>query len=148
LSRKKIHRISVYLLDPDRRRVLLVKERDGKFLAPARTLSDTETPMQTVRNLVKDVVDVDLDFISHHTSAPMVIDGQSVRFGAPLFVQLTRVDDGHDHVDFVFLAQASSAPDLDGKSEVGWFNTEDLIGGVAPKNVKSTVRTILSLFND
>jgi len=103
--------------------------------------------METIRNLIKEVIDIELDFVSHHTSAPSVIDDHSVRFGAPLFLQLTHVDDGHDHVDFVFLAQASSAPVLDGQPDVGWFNTEDLIGSMAPKHIKSTVRSILSLFN-
>jgi len=151
LSRKEIHRICVYLLYPDRRQVLLFKEKEGvdkdKFVAPAQEIQEAETPMRTLRKLVKEVVDVDMNFISHHTSAPKVIDSQSIRFNAPLFVQVTNIDDGYDHVDFVFLAQASSAPDLEDSPHAGWFNTEDLVGGVASKHVKSTVREVLSLFN-
>lgn len=151
MSPKKIHRISVYLLDPDRRRILLFKEKagihKGKFVPPACAMDETRIPTETIRKMIRQVVPVDVEFISSHTSVPKVMDGRTVRFGAPLFVQLTHVDDTQDHVDFVFLAQAATAPDLEDQADAGWFNTEDLIGSMAPKHVKTTVRSILSLFH-
>jgi len=144
-----LHRVAVYVLDPDRRRVLLERvEVSGhrmQYTSPARELSPHETPFETARNLVKELLGCEMVPLSYDSSLPAVLDFQTLRLQAPLFVQLIYVDSEKDYVDQVYLGVARKAPEFPDRDRLGWFNAEDLVGSMAPVHVKRSVRQVLRL---
>lgn len=149
MSKKRRHRVSVYILDPDRRRILLRKVVEGpfknKYAAVACDLVQDETPHETLKRVVRNETGLEIDLVSYSSSNPLVLDSRTVKLNAPLCVQVTHIDEQSDDVEYVFLARArqfsKSTPEL------SWFNTEELIGSAAPKHVKIMVREILTLVN-
>jgi len=113
----------------------------------SREMDTAETPLQTIRKMVREAANVELMFVSHSTSFPAVLDTHTVRLQAPLYVQLTSADDQRDFVDYVYLAQAKTAPSFSPDSNLGWFRSEDLIGKKAPRHVKRVVKQVLELVN-
>ena len=149
MTKQRRHRVSVYILDPDRRRVLLHKAVEGPFKDKYAALStdfvSQELPHETIKRLVQNETGLAVDLVSYGSSSPVVLDSRTVKLNAPLLVQVTHVDDKWDYVEHVFLARArqfsKNTPGL------SWFNTEELIGSTAPKHVKILVREILTLVN-
>lgn len=149
MPRKKVHRITVYLLDTDRKRILLQMCTDGPFISQYLPLStdmnDRETPVETARKLVSDLTHLDCTFLGHNPALPLVLDEVSVKIFAPMHVQITHIDDSLDYVDYVYLAQASASPEYKEDGLIGWFGPANLKN--SPKHVKHIVHYILALLN-
>ncbi|MBO1319804.1 hypothetical protein [Acanthopleuribacter pedis] len=147
MPKKRLHRVSIYLLDPDRRRVLLCRSEQGpfasKYVALSAGLNDVETPLETLRTLVTRVTRLDFDFLGHATSMPTVLDEQSVKFFPPLHLQVTAIDQNTDIVEYVYVGQAKTAPTFREGSPLNWFTPATLRN--APTHVKAVVHHILSL---
>lgn len=152
MAKKRIHRVGVYLLDSDRRRILLCKDsrpeaKNSQFNVPVRNLQPTQTPLETVRQLIRDLCGLEIRFISHSTAMAEVLDHVSVKMPAPLFVQVICASPEIDFVDYVFLAQASKHFEFSEGGDVAWFHSEDLIGSITPRRVKRLCRFVLTMMN-
>lgn len=149
MPKKRLHRVAVYLMDPDRRRIMLerveVSGHRSQYTVPTRNLSDLETPYETARNLVRELAGTEMNLLSYPDSIPAVLDFQTLRLQAPLFMELIYVDSEKDYVDMVYLGIARKATEFPERGRLGWFNAEDLVGNTAPKYVKRAVRQILRL---
>ncbi|MCB1043305.1 MAG: hypothetical protein KDC35_10210 [Acidobacteria bacterium] len=147
--KKRQHRVSVYILDPDRRRLLLHKPSSGpfkdKYTALATNLVPDQTPHETLKHFVRMEIGLEIDFVSYGTSSPVVLDAYTVKLNAPLLVQVTRVGADAEFVDHVYVARARQF--CKSTSGLMWFNTEELVGNAAPRHVKLLVREILMLVN-
>ena len=148
MVKKRIHRISVYLLGPERKQILLHKAPQGPFCGAyvpfSASLNERETPTETVERLVKQL-NLNYEIIGHSISMPVLLDERSMKIYPPLHVQVTAIDPQLDFVDYVYLAQAKSAPKFDPKSNLCWFSPKNLKS--APGHVKHLVHYILSLMN-
>jgi hypothetical protein len=108
-------------------------------------LSDWETPMETAQQLVRNTIGVPFEFLGHNPSLPLVLDETSIKIFPPLHVQVTRVNESNDYVDFVYLGQAKEEKKLEDDHIFGWFNQSNL--KTAPTHVKHVVHYILALMN-
>jgi hypothetical protein len=150
LNQKVTHRLTLYLLDDMKRRVFLRKSGDppyqGKFLPLTLPLSQTADPETTLRDLIKKNLGADIEFLFHDPAKPAVLDAYTLRQSGPLFTQIASYDGKNQWVDFVYVAFIQKNVNLEGKTSIGWFHAEDLIGAFAPRHVKRLVKHILDLF--
>ena len=148
MLRKKIHRVCVYILDSERKSILLWRAPDGpfanQFMPIYAEINDMETPVETIRNQVSQLITLDFQFIGHVPSMPIVLDECSIKLASPLHLQMTVVDDT-DFVDYVYLAQSKVDPDLSLENRLGWFSQTDL--KESPNHVKHVVHQIIALMN-
>ena len=149
MTTRRIHRVSLYLLDPERKRILLHRSQEpafkGQYMPLSAPLSDWETPTETATQLVRSTLNVPFEFLGHNPSLPLVLDEVSIKIFPPLHVQVTRVNESNDYVDYVYLGQAKEAPELQDKGRLGWFYQGNL--KTAPTHVKHVVHYILALMN-
>jgi hypothetical protein len=148
LTSTRTYRLVVYLLDPYKRKVLLVKGEDpgyeGKFVPISFPLPDKLFPQVVIQNYFKETFQAEIEFIFHETSFPTVLDPFTVQTVAPFFTQVQGAADGSSRVDFVYLAFAK-APFKLSNPRFSWCRAEDLVGKISPRPVKRTVRHILNL---
>ena len=144
---KKRYRVGVYLLDNQRKRVLLYKAAEGptagQFGPLLSKLTTRESPMETVRNLIAEMTNLDFEFIGHSHAMPAVLDQDCVRLYPPFHLELTHYNQENDFVDFVYLAQAKASPDFPKQGPLFWFGSKDL--DKVPLRVRSVVNHILAL---
>lgn len=149
MTKRRIHRISVYLLDPDNKRVLLHLSEEppfiGQYMPLSAPLSEWETPTETARNLVSAATNLDFELLGHNPSLPLVLDETSAKIFPPLHVQVTRINEDNDFVDYVYLGRAKAAPDLKEGGPLVWFNKSNLKS--SPTHVKHIVHYVLALMS-
>ena len=147
MPRKKVHRVSIYLLDTARRQVLLQKSMEAHFASMyvpiSAPLNELESPVETLRKHVGGITNLDFMFLGHASAMPMVLDEYSVRIYPPFHVQITVVDQETEFVDYVYLGQVRANVELKPGGPLGWFTPATL--KQAPNHVKHVVHTILSL---
>ncbi len=147
MSRKRIHRVAVYLLDNERRRMLLCRSETspfkGLYMPLTQEINQFETPVETARNLVREKTSLNFKFIGYESSMPVVLDEQSVKIYPPIHIQVTRVDEQTDCVDYVYLGQVNAAPEFRQSGPLCWFNQSN--AKKAPNHVKNLVNYLLSL---
>lgn len=147
MSKKRIYRICVYLLDPKRERILLCRRKEQPFInqyvAMSAKLTTRETPIETARNLVSQTTDLDFDFIGHQSAMPRVLTKRSVKIFPPFHVQVTCINRETDFVDFVYIAQAKAAPDFPAGAPLYWFGRQHLKH--VSDHVKPVVTQILAI---
>lgn len=150
--KKKLYRLTIYLLDKERKFVLLRRGEVGVNANQYRPLSaamnTSENPLQTLRRLIRALGEVDFEFMGHQSSMPIVLDHESVRLFPPLHVQVTSADESSEYVDFVYVGRITQPnlpiPEGEGQA-LGWFNFTNL--NHAPDHVKEVVSTVLGLAN-
>ncbi len=149
LPKKRIHRVTVYLLDNDRKRILLQLGKEAPFASTyiplSTTINEYETPVETAHKLVLERTHLDCIFLGHNPAMPLVLDEISVKIFPPLHVQVINVDEERDYVDYVYLGQVMATPEFRDGGPICWFNQSNLKN--SPNHVKHIVRFILSLMN-
>ena len=147
MAKKRIHRISVYLLDLHRRRVLLRRSPNGPFanqyLAMSAPWNENFTPVEIAKTLILRTTNLDFIFLTYGPSMPMLLDERSIKTYPPFHMQVTLVDPDTEYIDYVYLAQAKVAPEFPHDGELGWFNQTNL--RAAPSFVKHMVHHILNV---
>jgi len=147
MPKKRIHRVAVYLLDNDRKRLLLCRNEEGPFAGLytplCQEINAYETPVETARNLVREKTSLNFKFLGYETSMPMVLDEFSVKTYPPLHIQITHLDDKTDYVDYVYLGQVKAAPEFRDGGPLCWFSQTNT--KMAPNYVKNLVNYLLAL---
>jgi len=142
------YRIAVYLLDSHKRRVLLMKAEDGiykgKFIPFTFPLPQNKFPQELLQEYFKEKFNVSIEFIFHDSSLPAVLDSNTIQTIAPYFTQISKTATGPAVIDFVYLAFSTSAFKVENPT-LSWCLAEDLVGRIAPKHVKRTVKHILKI---
>lgn len=150
--KKKLYRLTIYLLNMDRKFVLLRRGEVGvtanQYCPLSAAMNTSENPLQTLRRLIRALGEVKFEFMGHQSSMPIVLDSNSVRLFPPLHVQVTTADESSEYVDFVYVGRITQ-PDLpipEGEGQaLGWFNLNNLHH--SPDHVKGVVSTVLGLAN-
>lgn len=147
MTKKRIHRVSVYLLDATRHRVLLAKSTSppfvNKYIPMTANLNTRETPVETLRTLVSQTTDLDFEFLGHGPSLPIVLDRRCIKIFPPFHVQVLNIDTNMDFVDSVYLGQLKAAPDFKEGGPLSWFNEHNMRN--VPAHVRRVVRHILQV---
>ena len=150
MARKKIHRLSVYLLDPQRKKVLLRKEAKGPYAGLYTALSiplqQSLNPMETIRALIGQIGKMRFKFLGHGSAMPVVLDENSVKLFPPLHVQLTVAGEGTEYVDFVYLTQLEEAASLPGANGLAWIDAESAAD--CPAYVRAVLHQIFALLGE
>lgn len=148
--KKKLYRLTIYLLDIERKFVLLRKGEIGlnaNYYRPlCAAMNTSENPLQTLRRLVRGLGDVSFEFLGHASAMPQVFDRESVRLFSPLHVQVTALDEKTEYIDFVYVGRITqpNLPVHQGEGQaLGWFNLSNLYH--APEHVKQVIRSVLRL---
>ena len=148
MSLTQSYRLAVYLLDPYKRKVLLTKSLEGSDqgkLAPiCFPLPEEQSPQEFIQNFFKAKFNINVEFIFHQTSIPRVLDHCTVQTVAPFFTQVTCSQAGIKTTDFIYLAFVKLQFKL-GDPQYNWCRAEDLVGRIAPRHVKRTVKHILQI---
>lgn len=146
MTKKRSHRISVYMLDASRLNVLLQRNGKGPFGNQYTPLSapwcESETPVEIVRKLVSRTTDLDFIFLGYAPSMPMVLDERTVRLFPPFHIQLMVLNEELDLVDYVYVVQARATLDFPEGAPLCWFNHTTIKN--APTHVTHMVHHILS----
>lgn len=149
MAKKRIHRVAIYVLDSERKRVMLHKQNSGPFVGqyyvPTAPINDSETPLETARKVMSQFVDFDFCFLGHGPSMPIVLDERSMKIFPPLHVQVTAADEETDLVDYVYLGHAQKSPEFVNNDSLGWFNSANI--KQAPMHIRQVVHHILGLMN-
>ncbi len=144
------YRLAAYLLDPHKRRVLLMKSEEqpyaGKLLPFQWPLPTNAPPQQVIQDFFKSTFKVDIEFIFHDTSIPSVLDVDTVQTVAPFFTQVINIGQGTPVIEFVYLAFTKVLFKIEEQYH-SWCHVEDLVGKVAPRYVKQTVKHIIHINN-
>ena len=105
MAKKRLHRIAVYVMDSDRKRIMLQMQHNGPFInqyyVPHLPINDQETPLETGRRAVTTMVDIDFVWLGHGPAMPILLDERAVKIFPPLHVQVTAAEDYMDFVDYV-----------------------------------------------
>lgn len=137
------------MLDAARRNVLLQRKTDGPYSGAYVPMSapwrETETPVETVRQLVSKTTDLDFLFLGYGPSMPTLLDERTVRLYPPFQVQLTNYSDTTDLVDHIYLVQAKAALEFPAGGPLSWFNQNNLKN--TPTSVGHMVHHILTTIN-
>lgn len=146
MSKKRTHRICVYMLDATRRNVLLQRAKEGPYTnqyAPMTApWSEHDTPVEVVRRLVSKTTDLDFLFLGYGPSMPSVLDERSIRLYPPFHIQLTVLNEKNDLVDYVYLVQAKAALEFPEGGPLSWFNSNNIKN--TPAHVAHVVHHILT----
>jgi len=142
------YRLAIYLMDSYKQKVLLTKATDGPFAGKLVPLSfplpPQAFPQQFLNQYFRETFNVGIEFVFHPTSIPAVLDSNTVQTMAPFFTQVCRPQQGAPFVEMIYLAFAT-APFKLGDPAFTWCRAEDLVGRIAPKHVKRTVKQILQI---
>lgn len=149
MSKKRVHRVSVYVVCPEKRHVLLEHQPAGPFagklLPLSAPLNDQATPVELVEGLVCDLLPGRFEFFGHHVSMPLLLDERSLRIQPPLQIQVTSIDESTDFVDFVYVVQSTRFLNFDDQPLYEWVRSQGLKN--APGFVRHMVHHILHLLN-
>lgn len=137
---------SAYIVD-DGRVLLMNHSKLGMWLQPGGHIEDREMPHETAQREAREETGVEI--VIHDDFIPMSSPDDSSNLPEPFSVNLHRIEDGHFHCDFGFLAEkieegeASHADEHDG---LKWFSEEDLRdeGHEMPAQTRETALDALS----
>lgn len=137
---------SAFIVDNDR--VLLMKHAKlGMWLQPGGHVEEREMPHETARREAREETGVRIAI--HEDFVPMTSPDESSNLPEPFSINLHRIEDGHYHCDFGFLALKSDedeATHADEHEGLRWFSREELRGGdhEMPAQTRETALDALS----
>lgn len=127
---------TVYVLNQQRDALLFVLRRkppfQGQYLPPGGHLEMNETPDEAAIREVSEETGYDIRILSRSDEF-FREEGVSM-LSIPINVQIERIDEEHDHIDFIYAGVAISKRN-EGTEEVAWITEAELVDYPIPPGI-------------
>lgn len=115
------------LIVEDESVLLILHKQLSQWLQPGGHIGSSETPPETAKREAKEETGLTIDF--HCSLKPVIDSKESTNLPRPFNVNAHRIEDGHWHCDFAYLAVVTDTGDPTHAHEhegMRWFNREEL----------------------